>query len=296
MATKKPEAAETSTSTAVAEVKTGALAVAPDFLDAGDFGGAGFEGADADSFAIPFLQILQKMSPIVDEDDDRHVKGAKAGMLYNTVTQRLYEAKENGFHIVPCSYKHSYIQWGARDSGGGFKGEFTPEEMKGLIESGKAVAIEGNYYAANADGSPVDVKKADYYADTRSHFVIVVDPETAETGPAILSLSGTQIKSSRMLMTAMQQRKVDAGGGVKKTPPMFLNMVKVTTQTLSNDKGNWAGIVLTLDGNVKSKELFEEARAFYKQVTSGDAKADYSKAPAADQAAPSDKPQEAEGF
>ena len=47
--------------------------------------GKGSEGVDKDSLAIPFLVILQPLSPACDDDDG--VKGAKPGMFMNTITE-----------------------------------------------------------------------------------------------------------------------------------------------------------------------------------------------------------------
>ena len=289
--------AQPSASTEVAVKAETNVAVVNDqalsFLGAEDFG-TGFEGADKDSFAIPFLQILQKMSPRVDEDNAAYIPGAKAGMLFNTVTNRLYDGK-SGFDIIPCYYKRSFIQWGQRDAGGGFKGEFTPETIDQMIEHGQITVVEGVYYKTPEDGSAVDPKKTDYFADTRAHYVITIDPETGETGSAILSLASSQIKPSKMLMTALQQKKIDTPNG-KRTPPMFLNKVRVTTQGQQNDAGSWSGIVFNLNGLVTEKDLFEEAKAFYTSVSSGAVKADYTKAPASEGPGASGKPAEAEGF
>jgi hypothetical protein len=284
--------AKTQPSTAVAEVKPGAL-IAPEFMDAADFG-AGFEGADKDSYAIPFLQILQKMSPLVDEDSPKHVEGAKAGQVYNTVTQKFYDVREKPMLIVPCSYKRSFILWGARDEGGGFKGEVTPDEMDAIIAAGKTENVDGRLLVKDEKGE-VNAKKSDFYADTRSHYVIAIDPETGDLMPAILSLASSQIKASKMLLTMLQQKKVEVGG-VKRTPPTFANMVKLTTIAQSNDKGNWAGVKFELDGLVSDVNLYAAAKEFYAAVSAGEAKADYSKSADAGDSAVSGAPTEADKF
>lgn len=277
---------------AVVEENAG-LALVPEFMELGDFGNTGFEGADKDSFAIPFLQLLQKMSPLVDEDNAKYIQGAKAGMLFNTVTQKLYDGKA-GLIIIPCAYKRSYIQWAGREAEGGFKGEFTPEQIASMQGSGAIVALDGKLYKPNEDGS-VNEKKNDRYEDTRSHFVLVIDPTTGEYGQAIISLSSTQIKASKMLMTALQQKKVDTPQG-KKTPPTFANMVKLTTIGMSNDKGAWSGLSFTLDGLVKDVNIYNEAKAFYKAVVDGSVNVDYTKAESPSDAPASGTPENAEGF
>jgi hypothetical protein len=277
--------------TEVAEVKNQALA-APAFMD-GDFG-AGFEGADKDSFAIPFLQILQKMSPIADEDSDKYIPGLKAGMVWNTVTQKGYNVREVPMEIIPCAYKRSFILWGARDGDGGFKGEVTPEEMDAIIAAGKIENVDGKLLVKDADGN-VNPKKSDYYADTRSHFVMAKDPDSGTWAPAILSLASSQIKASKNFLTALQQKKVKTQAG-DRTPPTFANVVHLSTIAQSNDKGNWAGVKLTLEGLVTDPAVYAAAKEFYATILAGEVKADYSKAADTGDAGVSNTPKDAEGF
>jgi hypothetical protein len=292
-----------STSTAVAEVKPQRTAIAaPVFMDAEDMG-VGFEGAGQDAYAIPFLQILQKMSPIVDEDNPKHIKGAKAGMIYNTVTGKLYDVKvstdpdstSTPLELVQAAYKHSFIRWGSRDGDqGGFKGEITPEEMDAVIARGEVENVDGKLFVKNADGT-FDVKKSDYYADTRSHFVVAIDTETGEAMNAILSLASTQIKSSKMLMTSLQNKKVSINGRVG-TPATYANKVLLTTTVQQNDKGTWSTAKFDLDGLVTDPEVFAQAKAFHKAISSGAAKADYAKAVDTGEGSVSGAPKTAEGF
>jgi len=272
MATTKTEEKKAA-STEVAVKTPTPLAVMPDFMDAGD-AGQGFEGAGKESYAIPFIQILQKMSPMVDEDDPKHIPGAKAGMLFNTVTQKLIDGK-TGMLVIPCSYKRSYIQWGGREGEGGFKGEMTPEAFDKLVADGKVEVVEGRPLLKDEKGE-VHPKKSDYFADTRSHFVVFIDPDTGEYSQAILALSSTQIKASRMLMTSLQQKKIDVGG-VKKTPPTFANMVRLTTVGQANDKGSWSGAKFDLEALVSDPELYAAAKDFYKAIVAGDVNVDHSK-------------------
>jgi hypothetical protein len=215
-------------------------------------------------------------------------------MILNTVTQKMHDVREKPLKIIPCSYKHSYILWGARDGDGGFKGEFTPEQMDEIIASGAVENVDGRLLVKDSDGK-TDPKKSDYYADTRSHYVIAIDPDTEEQCMAILSLSSSQIKSSKTLMTMLQQRKIDVGNGQKRTPPTFANVVELTTVPQSNDKGTWAGASFKIVGLVTDADLYASARDFNVAVRDGAAKADYSKAADAGENV-SGKPADADNF
>ena len=99
------------------------------------------------------------MSPLVDEDDPKYITGAKAGMFFNTVTQKLYDGKA-GLIVIPCGYKRSYILWGGREGDGGFKGEFEVEQVEEMRKDEEKIkVIEGRYYVPDVDGN-VHEKKA----------------------------------------------------------------------------------------------------------------------------------------
>lgn len=229
--------------------------------------GAGMEGATQESFAIPFLSVLQKGSPTVDEALPTHIEGHKAGMLFENVTGQVFDGKK-GVTIVPCSYRREFLRWGPKDAGGGFKGSLTPDAIAEMRASGKIVELEGQLYAPLEDGTVSD-KKCDKFRDTRAHYVLLVDAETGAWKEALLSLSSTQIKKSKMLMSALASVKLKNGSGQLFTPPTFSNFVHVTTLGESNDKGSWFGVKFELAGSVDRAELYAAAKAFHANVSKG---------------------------
>lgn len=291
---------EVSTETENTEiVAVGQNAALPTHLLGDDIwaGQGGFENTDTDSFAIPFLVILQKMSPMVDEDSSAYIEGAKAGMFFNTVTQELYDGKE-GITIVPCAFKRSIIHWGGRESANpGFKGEIQLDEFELMkADTTQVVEVDGKYYKPDEDGK-VDKKKNDLFADTRQHFVLVINPKTGEFSRALLSLTSTQIRASKSLMTALQNKKVKVAGRLR-TPPTFANTVKMTTIGQSNEKGTWSLAKFELTGLVNDPDIFEDAHGFYRDVVGGEVNVDYTKADATSQTEEGEelKPTESEGF
>lgn len=261
--------------TAVEAVEEKNTAVALAF-DMGDDAGAGMETADRDSFAIPFLSVLQKISPQVDEADAKYVEGAKGGQLFNSVTQKLYDGKQ-GVIFLPCAYQRRFIHWGARGSdGGGFKGEIMPEKAMAMLERGEVREIGGKLYFPEVDGS-VNEKRSDYLSDTRNHFGILVDVETGETMNCLLSLTSTQIKKSKQLMSLLSAIKVKGSTGMV-TPPTWANQVRITTVLESNDQGSWYGIRFAPEGFVESQELYNAGRDFHRMISDGELKANYAEA------------------
>ena len=64
----------------------------------------GFENMTQEDMALPFIRILGQLSPQVTEGDAKFVEGAKPGMIYNTVTNDLFDGKK-GIKVIPCYYK-----------------------------------------------------------------------------------------------------------------------------------------------------------------------------------------------
>lgn len=259
-------------STQVAEQKGGAVSATPDFDFMAD-SGAGMETADKESFAIPFLRVIQKMSPEVDEADGKYIEEAKPGMLMNSVTSELFDGK-SGVHFLPCAYQRRFIRWGPRGKdSGGYKGEYLPEEIAAMRESGDLVEHEGRLFMPDKDGN-VDDKTCDVFSDTRNHFGLIYDAETGQASQALLSLTSTQIKKSKQLMSMLNQIKVKTDKGMV-TPPTWMNKIRINTIPESNDQGTWHGIKFSPDGFIQDAEVYEAGKNFHALVSAGEAEVKY---------------------
>ena len=271
MATK---ATQKEASTEIAETTNAALALSASMF--AEDAGAGMEGATSESFAIPFLSVLQKGSPQVDEASGAAMEGAKAGMIYENVTSKLLDGKA-GVHIVPCSYRRVFLRWAPKGSdGAGFKGELAPELVADMRAKGEIVDMDGKLYIPLADGT-VNDKKCDRISDTRNHYVLLVDAATGGWKEALVSLTSTQIKKSKMLMSALASVKVNGPSGMF-TPPTFANVVRMSTVPESNDKGTWFGVKFELAGQVDRPEVYAAAKAFHGSVSKGTVVAKYEEA------------------
>jgi hypothetical protein len=233
--------------------------------------GAGMEGVDRDSFAIPFVRVLQQMSPQCTAGKTGYNPAAKAGQFINTVTGELIDGNE-GFIFIPCAFQRRFIQWAPRSStGGSYKGEWLPEDVAAKLVSGELKkGDDGRIYV----GEP-NPKKSDYVADTRNHFgLMVTDKGVAQV---LLSLSSTQIKKSKQLMGMLSSIRING-----QVPPTWLSKIRITTLPESNDQGSWFGIRVEHAGFVDDPKLYDMAREFHDTIVAGMAKADYHDAEADD--------------
>lgn len=200
----------------------------------------GFEDTTSDDYALPFLKLLQKNSPEVDEDSGSAVDGAKAGMYFDTGTGDLVEEAE----VIPCHYHRAMVEWRDRDEGGGFVAQHPPGTEEGLErdKSGRFLLDNGNYLA-----------------DTRYFFCLRLTPD-GDTLPVVVSFTSTQIKKARNWLTKMQNMKATAPGGRRYTLPMFANVYRLTSVAESNDQGSWKGYKVELVGPIQDAALAQAAK------------------------------------
>lgn len=221
-------------------------------IDFGADAGGGFEGMDADCFAIPFLTLLQKMSPQCDETEGSYIEGARPGDFLNTASNKIYKGKD-GLLIIPCAFIHKYNLW--VPNRGGYRGSITPAEYAAMAKETRT-NDKGKTEEFDVDGNII--------TNTMEHYVLVVNPD-GTTEPALLAMTSTQLKKSKKWNTLAQ-----AICGNKK--PAYSQIYRLTSIPESNDFGSWAGIKIEHDSQVASMEVYEAAKAFRAMVQSGAAK------------------------
>ncbi len=217
-------------------------------LDFAADAGMGIENADNKSFAIPFLKILQGLSPELETVD-----GARPGLFINTITNELYEK----ILVVPCAFQRRFLRWAPRDQGGGFKGDYNPIEVETNAIAGLAVNAEGRV-----------VLEGDLMSDTRNHFVLFQN-KTGGWSPALVSLSSTQIKKSKRWMSLIQGIEMRNAAGQSFNPPSFSHVYELKSIKEENGKGKWHGLEVAIHGPVTESDVYNKAKDFHKSVAAG---------------------------
>lgn len=243
----------------VAEQKQAGLPAGVEELE--QHAGEGFEQADADSYAIPFVQILQSNSPQVKRSEGAYVQGAAEGMVINTVSNDLYNADDEGITVVPVDYRRAFTAWVPRDHGGGFRGE---------VDVNDDVLRNTTRVGAKLWNEETGLE----YVDTRYHYVLVIRSD-GEVEPALITMSSTQLKKSRNIMTRLNNSKLPSG----KTAPMYANVITLHTTPEQNDQGSWFGWkpdfqsmrFLNLDDEGEHA-IFGAAKQFRDQLRAGQVK------------------------
>lgn len=214
--------------------------------------GAGFEEASRDAYAIPFLRVLQDLSPQVKKTMAGYVPGAKPGMLFNTVSRELYSS----VRVIPCHFQQQFIEWIPRKQAKG-KAGFVAAHPAGTPLAAKAMR----------DGAKNILPNGHELADTRNHFVLLLSDDGTVT-QALLSLTSTQIKVSRRWMSQMRAAVIDIGDRII-SPPSFAWSYKLGSEEESNDQGSWFSLTVTDRERVTDPQLYAQAKAFHTMLKDG---------------------------
>ena len=94
----------------------------------------------------------------------------------------------------------------------------------------------------------------------------VDDDGRLETG--LITMKKTGLKKSKAWNSMMQSR-VEMGKKAPFIPPSFAYVYHLTTEKQKNDKGQWNTWKITLDGKVKSAEIYNFCKAFAGSIEEG---------------------------
>lgn len=229
-----------------------------------------------EDMAIPFIQVLQQLSPQCVEGDPAYIEGAKAGMFYNTVTNEVFDGKSEGIRLVSIAYKASYIEWIPRNAGGGFVNEYD-------VAEGASIRTARNDQGMDIiqSGSPLGTP-GNQLSYTHTHYVFLVRPDGTYE-PALLTMTSTQVKHSKKLNFQIANMKLP---GSAVPAPRFFGLWRAKTDLNKNDQGMWYTWNFSREGSIldlgeEGAAIYAAAKEFARSVAAGEAKADYSKTDAA---------------
>lgn len=212
----------------------------PDYID--DSKSRGNEGIGLSDIIVPRLEVVQALSPCLDESEDAYIEGCKAGDLYNSVTRKLYGEQA---YVVPVVFRKEYNVWVKRK-----KGEAT----------GKTNQFKGSFPSMEAAEAKLEEVGADKHEiiETPMHFCLLVDQESGLTEQIVVSMPKTKYKVSRKWNSLIQM-----SGGDR-----FSRVYKLYGTREENDFGKFFNFNVMPVG-YPSKPLYMTAADLYQKVKSG---------------------------
>lgn len=214
----------------------------------------GFQGLDVKDIAIPYIAILQALSPQVKKGLAK-IEGAEEGDIFNNVTSKVVKGNI-GISVVPCAYQKRYVEWNSRESGGGFVKAHVNESI--LMNTTK-----------NDKGQDVLPGSKHIVVTTAHHFVLVIN-EDGSYERAVISMYSTQLKKSRKwnaIMVGLQGRQPN--GSVYQLPP-FSRIYQLTTVQEVKDANTWYGWSIGTPQAITRRDVYEGAKAFSLSVNKGE--------------------------
>ena len=229
---------------------------AMNFESLAQFAGAGLDTITTDDIATPRLKVLAAMSPEVDQ-----MEGAKAGMIINNVSKKLYSGQD-GIKVVVCGYEKVWLEWTDRGKGASAPVNiFNPKDKP-------TNAVRG-------DDGKFRLENGNYLEECANFYVLLLNDGSAPE-PAILSMKATQLKAARSLAYSLKNEFIQN----PKTKQLFLapswyRIYHLTTIKQQNDKGSWYGWVVNKDEFLNDENSFDMAASFNESIRKGKVTAKY---------------------
>jgi hypothetical protein len=192
-----------------------------------NFEGGGFENQTQQDTSVPFLAILQGLSPILKTRED-----LRQGMIYNTVTGEAVKGSD-GVAFIPATTQHLFMEWAPRKEGGGFVAQHALDSE--IVKKAISTQPFGKYTNGKND-----------LIDTFYVFGVVVG-DAGELSPVTISFKGTGIKKYRAWMTKAGGVQIKLEDGRRIKAPLFSHRYRMKTVAEKNNQGEFFNWDITWD-------------------------------------------------
>lgn len=174
----------------------------------------GFEEITQATMAIPFVRILQKLSPQLDKQEAAYLEEAEEGDFFNTISKEVYGPS---LECIVLKFEHIYIEW--RPDRGGFAGYHS-------VENAERITVDKTFGKWKTPGGNL-------LSETYTYLALIVGHE--EEGIIVLAFSSSMIKMAREWNRLMTTHIFETG---QRAMPYYL-VWNIQTEYKSNEKGNW---------------------------------------------------------
>jgi len=183
--------------------------------------GMGTENLDSGS-ALPFVRILQDLSPQLKSNKDEYVEGSKAGDLFFNKTKCVLA---NPLNIIPVYTKAVYTRWIPRNKGGGY------------VASHPLTVVSDPSYEKGRERQYDEWLGENELRYTSYWFILAeIDGSWEE---AIIPFTSSQLKVSRKLTGDINRFRYEQDKSI--IPPLFAQkwQLKTVMETSKNNDDYW---------------------------------------------------------
>ena len=216
----------------------------------------GFENMTQEDMALPYVRILGQLSAQVNEGDGKYIDGAKPGMIFNNVTNEVFDGKK-GIKVVPCYYKKDYPE---KSDKGDMMAATVAVHLPNspIVQTGKR------------EGSKIRLPNGNYLEET-AYYYVLMETKAGGMTPALITMKSSQLSVSKNWNSMMKTIQIPDGKGGMAIPPMHGVVYNLASVLQKNDKGSWYGWSVTQDRIMgqADKNLYLSAKEFNSSVTKG---------------------------
>lgn len=232
----------------------------------GNDAGAGNENLTSKDIAIPYISILQALSPQCTKGGPDFIKGAEPGFFFQNVNLILWDPEKEPLMIVPCAFDRVINEWVPRDAGGGLVAVHPVNTP--LMREAKP----------NDKGVPT-LPNGHNLIDTATHYVLYKSPITGKFEPAVISMKSTGLKKSRLWNSLLTQQMVP---NTETPAPRWLFQWEFKTVLESGNGNSWFNFEIAR-GPVVDRETYFAAKKLYEGWKAGSVTAPVEPAEQADE-------------
>jgi len=230
--------------------------------------GEGMEDMQREDYALPFLKILQGLSPEVQRGNPKYNADAKAGDFLNSLTGELFSGEE-GVFVIRVAFDKKFIEWIPKDLGGGLAKIYNTKDE---AEKGrKTLADRANGFNPKLDNDVVETAQIYCLLNTEAGW-----------RPVVLAWTKTKLKESRRWasllaeQTATKYGMAPQGEG-SEVLPCYVFQYRITTRADKNGKGDvyFVPDVGSGPANVAPKSAVRAAQELRAIIKAGQVKVNY---------------------
>jgi hypothetical protein len=215
--------------------------------------GQGLDQIGAKDVSLPFILILQSLSPQVKKGDPNRIDGAEEGDFFNTLTREVIDGSE-GFTVVPCGFQKAWVEWRPRTTGGGFVKSYNTDAIM-------------NQCSRDEKGFDIHNISKNVIVPTYYYYCLQFT-EDGSTIPVVISMSRTAMKAGRKWNSLLSSLQVRGPNGMF-NPPIFAQKFKVTTEQASANGNTWYTWKIAFEGLLNDRVVYEKAKGIGQSVFSG---------------------------
>lgn len=258
--------------------------------DFGEDAGAGLDNITSEERTLPFVRIIQKGSPQVDDTHPlyatKKIDNAKAGMLLKTNTNEAFGVREKPFIFIPSHRDRNFVESWPRPKEGepapqgqgfvGIRPDTDPLVLKLLAEQGKFKILK----------TPEGTVLVDTWY-LYGIFVMTTEPNMPDyVFPGVIGFKSTQIPYYKRFIDTVSGIRYPDGKGNIKNPAIWAHRWLLSTIPDSNKKGSFYSYSLKLANDASplnprpalmkmDDPYYIMAKELYLAVKAGKAKADH---------------------